>query len=231
MRNLQLTIQLKSGVALGHPWINGDGVLERLALIDHAGKDYDEWVASLGDDEPVDLRTVDEVDTGLEYTGDVAHASVSQFDTDRRATTTLYSSYDELRAHTVGGSRPRTKIPIGGGRFKSRMIDVTYLPARRCTFYLRADRERIETLLRRHLTGLGKKTAAGFGAVQDWGVRELDADFSLAHPTEGVAMRPLPTDQLQSCEDSATLTYRTPYWYERWADECATPGAEVEPAW
>jgi len=228
---LQLTIALASGVALGHPWVNGDGLLKRLALIDHAGRDYDAWVASLADDEPADLREVDAVDAGLAYTDGLAHASVSQFDTDRRATTTLYSSYDEVRAHTVEGSRPRTKIPIGGGTFKSQMIDLTYLPARQCTFYLRGNRERIGTLLERHLTGLGKKTAAGFGAVREWDLRELDADYSLVHPSEGVAMRPLPTDRLERWDDATTLTYRTPYWYDRWAAECAPPGAEVTPAW
>jgi len=229
--NLQLTLELASGVALGHPWINGDGLLERLALIDHAGRDYDEWVANLETDGPVDLREVDAVDNGLAYTGGLAHASVSQFDTGRRASTTLYSSYDELRAHTVGGSRPRTKIPISGGTFKSQMISVSYLPARTCTFYFRGDRERIETLLERHLTGLGKKTAAGFGAVREWGVRTLDADYSLVHPSEGVAMRPIPTDRLDRWSDATTITYRTPYWYDRWATECAPPGATVTPGW
>jgi len=229
--NLQLTLDLGSGVALGHPWLNGDGILTRLALIDHAGREYDRWVANLEADGPADLRGVDAVDTGLEYTDGIAHASVSQFDTDRTIETTLYSSYDEVRAHTVGGSRPRSKIPIGSGQFKSQMIDVVYRPARQCTFYFRGDRDRIEYLLKTHLTDLGTKTAAGFGKVIDWGLRELDTDYSLAHPTGGVAMRPLPTSVLNNWGDQQTLTYRTPYWYTQWATECAPPGAEVEPAW
>lgn len=228
---LQLTLELGSGVALGHPWINGEGLLQRFALIDYAGRDYDRWVARLADDGPVDLRDDDRIDNGLAYTEGVAHASASQFDTDRRASTTLYSSYDELQAHTVGGSRPRSKIPIGSGTFKSQMIDVTYVPARRCTFYLRGDRDRIATLLDRHLTDLGKKTAAGFGRVDEWDIRELDADYSLVHPTESVAMRPLPERLLNHADDTTTLTWRCPYHYERWAEECAPPGAEVTPAW
>ncbi len=231
MQDLQLTLELGSGVALGHPWINGEGVLQRLALIDEAGRDYDEWVARLEQTGPVDLREAGIIDTGLAYTDDLAHASVSQFDTERKASTTLYSSYDEVRAHTVGGPRPRSKIPINGGAFKSQMIDVTYLPARRCTFYLRGDHDRLETLLDRHLTDLGKKTAAGFGRVTDWGLRELDTDYSLVHPSAGVAMRPLPTDRLDSWSDSTELTYKCPYHYSRWATDCAPPGAEVEPAW
>lgn len=229
--NLQLTLELGSGIALGHPWLNGDGVLERLALIDHAGREYDRWVADLEEDGPADLRDVDAVETGLEYTNGLAHASVSQFDTDRTVETTLYSSYDEVRAHTVEGSRSRSKIPIGGGRFKSQMIDVVYRPARQCTFYFRGDRDRIEYLLDTHLTDLGKKTAAGFGKVTDWGLRELDTDYSLVHPTEGVAMRPLPTSALDNWNDQQTLTWKTPYWYTEWATECAPPGTEVEPAW
>lgn len=229
--NLQVTLSLGSGIALGHPWLNGDGVLTRLALIDHAGRDYDRWVATLEDDGPADLRDEDAVDTGLAYTDGIAHASVSQLDTDRTVETTLYSSYDEIRAHTVGGSRPRSKIPIGGGQFKSQMITVVYRPARQCTFYFRGDRERIAYLLDTHLTDLGKKTAAGFGRVTDWAVRELDADYSLVHPSEGVAMRPLPTRILDEWADQQTLTYTTPYWYDEWATQCAPPGAAVEPAW
>lgn len=231
MQNLQLTIELGSGVAINHPWLNAEGVLERLALIDHAGRDYDQWVAELEADGPADLRDVDAVDNGLAYTHGIAHASVSQFDTDRTVETTLYSSYDEVRAHTVGGSRPRSKIPIGGGTFKSRMTDLVYRPARRCTFYLRGDRARVEELLDQHLTGLGAKTAAGFGRVLDWDIRELGVDYSLLHPTEGVAMRPLPTRLLDQWGDEQTLTYRTPYWYMQWAEACAPPGTAVEPAW
>lgn len=230
-KNLQLTLELGSGVAHNHPWINGDGLLKRLALIDHAGREYDRWVAELEGDGPADLREYDEIDTGLAYTDGIVHASVSQFDTDRTVETTLYSSYDEVRAHTVEGSRPRSKIPIGGGTFKSQMIQVVYRPARRCTFYLRGDRERIRTLLDRHLTDLGKKTSAGFGQVTDWDVRELDADYSLVHPTERVAMRPLPVDRLDNWDDQQTLTWRTPYWYMEWAEPCAPPGVGVDPEW
>jgi len=229
--NLQLTLELGSGIALGHPWLNGDGVLERLALIDHAGREYDRWVADLEEDGPADLRDVDAVETGLAYTDGLAHASVSQFDTERTVETTLYSSYDEVRAHTVEGPRPRSTIPIGGGAFKSQMIDVVYRPARQCTFYFRGDRDRIEYLLDTHLTDLGKKTAAGFGKVADWGLRELDTDYSLVHPSEGVAMRPRPTSALDEWADQQTLTWKTPYWYQEWATECAPPGTGVELAW
>lgn len=227
----QLTLALGSGVALGHPWINCEAVLQRLAILDAYGREWDRLVAEMEEDGPVDLRDDDAVDNGLAYTDGVAHASVSQFDTDRRASTTLYSSYDEVRAHTVAGSRPRTKIPVGGGTFKSQMIDVTYVPAKRCTFYLRGDADRIETLLERHLTDLGKHTAKGFGRVDEWELRELDTDYALVHPTEGVAMRPLPESVLSDADDTATLTWRCPYHYQRWAVECAPPGAEVEPAW
>lgn len=228
---LQLTLELGSGVALGHPWINGEGVIQRLAILDAYGREWDRIVAEMEQDGPADLRDDDAINNGLAYTDGIAHASASQFDTDRRASTTLYSSYDEVRAHTVGGSRPRTKIPIGGGTFKSQMIDVTYVPAKRCTFYLCGDRERIETLLERHFTDIGKHTAKGFGRVNDWDVRELDTDYSLVHPTEHVAMRPLPKRSLSRADDTAMLTWRCPYHYEGWAVECAPPGSEVEPAW
>jgi len=228
---LQLTIELGSGVALGHPWINGEGVIQRLAILDAYGREWDRLVAEADEDGPVDVREDDAVENGLAYTDGIAHASVSQFDTDRTVETTLYSSYDEVRAHTVGGSRPRSKIPIGGGTFKSQMITIVYRPARRCTFYFRGDRDRIEHLLETHLADLGKKTAAGFGKVIDWDLRELDTDYSLVHPTSGVAMRPIPATMLDECDDRQTLTWRPPYWYQEWAVECAPPGAEVELSW
>ena len=226
-QNLQLTIELAFPVALGHPWINGEGVIERLALLDYAGRDYHEYVARMEERGPVDLRGV--VDTGLAYTEGIAHASVSQFNTDHQATTTLYSSYDEGQAHTVDSRR--TKIPLSGGKFKSEMIDVVYRPASKCTFFFRGDRERIAELLDRNLTGLGKHTARGFGKVKDWELIEIDTDYSLVHPTEGVAMRPIPTDRLDKWSDASSLTWRCPYHVTRLATECAPPGAEVVPAW
>jgi hypothetical protein len=229
LSNLQLTIELGSGVALGHPWINGEGLIQWLALVDAKGKEVDRFIAELDHEpgDPTDLRVEGHIDTGLAYTNDVAHASASQFDTDRRASTTLYSSYDEVRAHSVEGSQPRTKIPISGGQFKSQMITVEYLPARRCTFYLRGDRGRLKTLLSRHLTDLGKRTAAGFGQIVDWGLREIDIDASVVHPRHAVAMRPVPTAKLDDWSDAATLTWRAPYHYQPWADQCAPPGADV----
>lgn len=227
MENLQLTIKLGSGVALGYRWLNGEGVVQRLALIDAVGREYDDYVARMEESGPVDLRKQNIINTGLAYTDDVAHASVSQFDVDRTVETTLYSSYDELRAHSVEGSRPRSKIPIGSGQFKSQMIDLIYQPARRCTFYFCGDQSRLEALFGQHCTDLGKKTSAGFGRVLDWDIRELDADYSVVHPTEDVAMRPIPVGVLDSWADSYSLTWQCPYHYEQWASECAPPGAEV----
>ncbi|WP_330633683.1 hypothetical protein [Halocatena halophila] len=227
MDNLQLTIELGSGVALGYRWINGEGIVARLALIDAVGREFDDYVARMDDSGPIDLREEGIIETGLDYTDGIAHASVSQLDTDRTVETTLYSSYDKVRAHSVRSNRPRSKIPIGGGQFKSRMIDIIYQPARRCTFYFRGDRERLEQLFEKHFTDLGKKTSAGFGRVQDWGFRTIDADYSVIHPTEDVAMRPIPVEQLDWSADTETLTYKTPYHYRRWARECAPPGVKV----
>lgn len=228
---LQLTVELASNVAMGGPSINGEGIIQRLALIDAFGRDYLTLGAEADREEPKDFRDDDRVESGLTYTEGVAHASVGMLDTDKRTTTQYASSYDEVQAHTVTGSRIRRKIPTTMGTFKSNLREVVYAPATRCTFYLHGDLDRLQELFDQHFLWLGTDTAGGFGQVSDYGFRQLDADFSLMHPTEGTAMRPIPTALLADYDDAVEMTWRCPYWYDEWATTCAPVGAEVELSW
>ena len=235
--NVQLTIDLRTGVGTGHAWLNGDGLVTSLALMDAYGPRYFGLVAELEHrDGPPKTAAELGVDVPLAETDGVRHASITFFDTDGetaaetpRFTTNLYGRYDASYAHLVGGSRPRTKIPIGGGHYKSILNGLVYQPADTCTLFFRGDRERLERLFERNFAALWKKRGVGFGAVNDWRWDTLGADLSVVRG--GRAMRPLPTEKLTAWSDSATLSWRAPYHARENHTECAPPGAEVEPAW
>lgn len=222
MQNLQLTIELASPVALGHPWINGDGLVSYLCAVDKFGRDFLELRSREDHDGPFDLQ----LDVPLAETDDVRHASKSFFDTDETRQEDIYGRYDEATAHLVEGSRPRSKIPLSGGEFKSQIISLTYRPAKRCVFFFRGDRERLEELFEAHFTALGKKTSIGYGQVRDWELTQIEDDRSLV--ANDRAMRPIPTEKLTFAGEQAHLSWRPPYHASENHTRCAPPGAKVQ---
>lgn len=222
MENLQLTIELASPPALGFRWINGDGLVSYLCALDEYGRDFLDLRAREDHDGPFDLG----LDVPLAETDGVRHASISFFDTDERRQEDVYGRYDEVTAHLVRGTRPRSKIPQHGGEFKPQVISLEYQPATRCVFFFRGNRERLETLFDRHFTGLGKKTSAGYGEVSGWEFTAIDDDRSLV--ANGQAMRPIPVEKLTFSAEQNHLSWRPPYHARENHTRCAPPGAQVK---
>lgn len=220
MENIEWTIELESPVAIGHPWINSDGLIAHLTALDEYGREYLHLVTESQIRGPTDL----DLDVPLAETAGVRHASISFFDCEDGYETTIYKRYREDRAHEVNSRR--TKIPMNSGEYKSHVVDLAYYPASTCRFFLRGDRARLEHLFERHLTGLGKKTAMGFGAIRTWELNTLSDDVSLVN--EGVAMRPIPTDRLTDWDDEQYISWLPPYWADENHTQCAPPGANVD---
>jgi hypothetical protein len=222
--NLQLTLELASPVAMGHPWINGDGLVRYLAIVDEFGRDFLELRAREEEEEPLDLDPV--INHGLVETDGIGHASISFFDSDETRQESIYGRYDEMFAHLVRGSgRPRSKIPLNGGEFKSQVIELTVQPATRCVFFFRGNERRLRDLFDRHFTGLGKKRSCGYGQVTDYEWTRLDEDRSVV--AGGQAMRPIPVDRCEFVTEIENLAWRAPYHYEGNHTRCAAPGADV----
>ena len=220
--NLQVDIKLASRVAVNHPWINGDGLVEYLCAVEEYGRDYLELVSKSVVDGPSDLDT----DVPLEHTGGVAHASVSFFDCTEKYVDKFYKRYDEKYAPYVDSRK--TKIPKSGGEFKSSIFKQPFYPARECTFYFRGDADRIAELFE-YLPHLGAKGTCGYGAIDDINARTIERDMSLVH--DGVAMRPIPAEKLSHAERTEWLSWKAPYWADENHTECAPPGVGVEAEW
>jgi hypothetical protein len=223
--NLQLTIDLASPVASGHPWLMGDSILARLAIIDERGR---EWLRDCARERAGNGKSLAElgVELPLDETDGIYHASKSFFDVDEAYTETVYGRYDEATAHLVGGGRPRSKIPTTGGEFKSQVLVNGIRPATQCVFFLRGDRREVERLVGQHLSALGSDTAAGYGDIRDWSIDPIGEDRSLVH--DGRAMRQLPVDRLQYTAETQTLAWTLPYHNADNLKRCAPPGAEVK---
>lgn len=218
---LELTLELRSPVGVGHPWINSDGLIAHLAALEEYGREYLDLIAESTIRAPTDL----DLDVPLAVTEGVRHASVSFFDDSTRLKTTLYKRYLESRSHLVDSRK--NKIRTNSGVYKNDIITLPYYPASECRFYfLATDPEYLKTLFSRHFTALGKKRSVGFGAVRDMEWRPLESDMSVV--SEGRAMRPVPVELLDSWSESEYISWRPPYWADENHAECAPPGAEIE---
>lgn len=222
MTALQCTISLASPVALGHPWIAGEGLVAYLAAVGEYGREFLDLRAR-EDHEVIDL----DLDLPLTETDGVRHASISFFDTDERRQEHVYKRYDEETAHLVGGPRPRGKIPTASGEFKSAKLRQPYQPATRCVLFFDGDKARLMDLFDRHFTGLGKKTSIGYGEPADVTWTTIEDDRSLV--ADGTAMRPIPLDTLTYASEQEHLAWKPPYHADRNHARCAPPGADV--AW
>lgn len=92
------------------------------------------------------------------------------------------------------------------------------------TFYGIGHADEVRELLSL-MDSIGKKPAAGLGAVRVWEVREIDDDYTTYHPEYGL-MRPIPCDEAeQTPSDCAKMLYgiRPPYWKNKNARMCYVP--------
>lgn len=222
MENLQVEVDLKTPVAISHPWINIDGLIHHLEAVEEYGRNYLELISRSVIQSPLDL----DLDPPLEVTDEIYHASISFFDCSEMNVFKIYKRYDKKRSHEVSSSRPRKKIRLGSGEFKNEIITLSYYPASKCYFFLKGDRDELESLFNKHMTGLGKKIAAGFGIINSIEVKEINEDNSIIQ--NGKAMRPIPVDKLSNWSDSEYISWRSPYWADENHARCAPPGAEVE---
>lgn len=217
--NVQVDITLRDRVAINHPWINGDGLLEYLCAVGEYGREYLELVSKSVIDGPQDL----DLDVPVAYTDELAHASVSFFDCTDKYVDKFYKRYGEKYAPYVDSRR--TKIPKTSGEFKASIFKQAYYPARECSFYFRGDAGQIAELFE-NLPHLGVEGTRGYGAIEDIDVRTIETDMSLVH--DGVAMRPIPITKLDDWDESQHLSWKAPYWWDENHTQCAPPGAEVE---
>jgi len=211
---------MQTPLCLGHPWVNGEGLIDYLMFRETLGEDY----YNLPTNQiitPINLPESPLKKTKINGLS-VAHCSVAQFDVclEQAGTVMVYKRFDESTCHKIDTTV--RKINIGSGQFKAYAMRLPYLPATKVTFYCCGDMDEVARLVG-FLAGLGKKTAIGYGAIKSFSVEETDIDYSLYKDFK--AMRPLPCAMGFDSAEKMVLAYKTPYWAKENHVPCVPPGA------
>lgn len=213
---LKITFEMSSPISLTHPWMHFDGLVGHLLIVDALGEDY----FILPRKFPLSrlFREVELPHPPIKHTKGMYHASVSIFDTDRKALEILYKKFEDRWA---GGKK---KIYKGMGYFRDYMIQHIYIPSKTITFYVNGDYEMLNRLCS-IVTGLGDNTRVGWGAVRSYSIERIPENWSIVK--DGIAMRPIPEHLLEHTSEKVALAWKPPYWAPETVAICAPPGAKV----
>lgn len=212
----KVTFKMGSPVCVTTPWISFDGLLAHLLLLDALGEDFfiTPKKLDLSGSLPHNRRLLP-----LKKTGDIYHASVSQFVPNSLRVTHIYKRFEERWADNLKNKR----ISLGSGRFRSYVLTQPYIPCREVIYYVMGDLDLIRRFIEEYVCGLGNDYRIGFGAIRDITWEPIEEDWSLT--ADGVAMRPIPVEMCSEYEDAAYLPYKAPYWSPRNVVLCVPPGA------
>lgn len=213
---LKITFYMSSPVSLTHPWIHFDGLVGHLLMLSALGEDY----YLLPRKFPFSrlLKDCELPPFPIKQTDELYHASVSFFDTDRKALEIMYKKFEDRWA---GGKRI---IHKGSGYFRDYMLQHIYVPSRTVAFYVCGDYESLQRLCS-FVVGLGDNTRVGWGAVRSYEIERIEKDISIVK--DGIAMRPIPEHMLEYASERVALGWKPPYWAPESVAVCAPPGAEV----
>jgi len=215
----KITFKMGSPVCVTAPWISFDGLLAHLMLLDAFGQDFfiTPKKLDLSPYLPHNRRLLP-----IKKTGDIYHASASQFIPHSVRVTQIYKRFEERWANKLD----KKKIYLGSGPFRSYVLKQPYIPCKEIVYYICGDLDLIRYFIEDYLVGLGNDIRIGFGAIRDVVFEQIDEDWSII--ADGVAMRPIPVDMCKEYEDVAYLPYKAPYWSPRNVVLCVPPGARCK---
>ena len=218
-RPLRVVIKLGSPIALTHPWMHFDSLIKLLVYKKALGEDFFSLPAKLPLDDLVPNNEMPAFPILIDRLG-LYHASVSLFDTDKKALEVIYKRFEDRWAPSE-----RAKIYRGSGQFKDYMIQHIYIPAKETTFYVFGDPGWITELLFDAFS-LGDNRRLGWGEIRSVKTEFKEVDMSIVW--RGIAMRPIPVRLLKSCSEAVRLAWRPPYWDKKNVELCAPPGAKIK---
>ena len=110
------------------------------------------------------------------------------------------------------------------GQFKAYHQPLMLVQTLIVTWHVVGDKTMIEETVR-HCSGIGKKRAYGYGAVERWEVTPEEADRSL-YTGDGILARPVPLDALNMLGYNGPfsvqyIAFRSPGWLPENQQECA----------
>lgn len=91
------------------------------------------------------------------------------------------------------------------------------------TFYAIGHKAEVAELLS-YIPAFGKKNSMGFGFVDKWTVEDIENDYTLFHPQNGL-MRPLPIEEAETALSYPVMEYavKPPYWKAQNKRLCYVP--------
>lgn len=212
--NIEVICNMKTPIMLGAPFIAGDGLLAHLEMREHFGEAY----AFLPAKQVIPIIP----ELYLERWNGIYRASVSIFEDPFMTTTTIYKRFPQGE---IANTRDIKKyIDISRGSYKNYAMEMPLVVTKRVTFYFRGDIERLFYLFK-HLKFIGKKTVIGYGEIKEISIQEIDKDYSLIK--DDLAMRAIPKHLLKSCEQTAYLAFKPPFWDRKNVTECCVPLTRV----
>lgn len=216
-RPLKIVFSLRYPVCLTYPWVHFDGILAHLVNRKLRGDEYYILPAKKVE------KVMGSQQIPLKKTGMIYNGSVSVFDVNKIYITTIYKRFS-LEFFNIEKVNIK-QLDLSRGFFKNFAVSLTYIPARKATFYACGDPDEIGGLLT-GLTGIGKKRSIGYGAIKEFKIKEIKKDCSIVK--DGKAMRPIPVDMVEEAEEIIAMTYKPPYWAGSYVYPCVPPGAKVK---
>ncbi len=220
--NFSVKYRMSTPISLGHPWINGDGLVAQVLLRKLLG----DLFSVLPSKNPVDISALK---LPLDKKYGCWCCSVSQFDREAQmALTKIYGRFDSFNLSHVTTKKKR--VPIMAGHFKSRMVSLPVLSTKTVTFYVRGNIDECKWIFGA-VPNLGKDRGKGFGQIESMSIDEIPGDWSLFR--DSVVMRPIPISQYRlelvpgTRIRTMNLTYAPPYWDTSRAEQCIAPGGVV----
>lgn len=207
-------IRLGAPVALAHPWIAGDALLEHLAFSRRLGRQQ----YNLPPFTPAPHRGDDPYANLVYSRAGLRFASVVELGPEPKAGTLEYYCRPD-------DALPKRRIPLGMGQYRAWAMRWVYIAAEWARIWAYG-RPELATELVADLVGVGNDTRVGWGYVIEAAVEEVPEDRSVVW--EGRAQRPIPVRFLRSYSDAVQLAWMPPYWDSASVELCAPPGAEVD---
>ena len=141
-------------------------------------------------------------------------ASWMQFDESKAIefTQTWKKRWANQHDHLVDFGKKVPKVRINAGDYKSYDMPIVLQNVKEVWFFFASDDiDRVRTLVSKHLWGIGKKTAQGYGEIEGFEIEKIDGNPFLTS-----ILRPIPVNDsdLKNLSQLSVqmMGFRPPYW-------------------
>lgn len=131
----------------------------------------------------------------------------------------IYAKYGEIVSPK---GKEKQKVLTVQGAYKNEFYSIERFVVDSITYYVRGDKEVIESLLK-NLRYLGKKSSLGWGKIKHISIEETEKDYSIFK--DGNLMRNIPIKNSWGFESNKVNLFRLthPYWSREDLADCLMP--------